>query len=118
MLESERSRPIRSTAHPSSASLAEFTIPKPTAYECVAVTVTDDAGNPLPRVSLLRDGEFQSGLTDANGTIRIKVEPGVTYEFGAFIKNAGWPCPAIDPRTAPSSLRHTSHRVRRGPARR
>ena len=69
-------------------------IHKPTAYECVTVTVTDDAGNPIPEAGLFVNDGYSNGQTDANGTIRIKVTPGTTYEIGAFVAGTGWPCPS------------------------
>ncbi len=81
------------TAEQLSAGATTFVIPKPTVYDCVEVTVTDDAGNPAPGAGLFVDEGFGPGLTDSQGVIRLDVEPAGVYELGAFLSNSGWPCP-------------------------
>jgi hypothetical protein len=82
-------------------------IPRPTPYECVTVRVTDDAGDPLTTAGmfvcpLAPDGTPCAGPTfdgpDADGLIRLDLEPTLTYRLNAFISDSGWPCPDyLDP---------------------
>jgi hypothetical protein len=82
---------------------ATLTIIEPSPFDCVPVTVTDGAGNPLPTAGLFvcplaADGTPCAAPTfdgpDPDGVIRLDVYPNVTYRLSAFIVNSGWPCPA------------------------
>jgi len=82
-----------------------FTITKPSPLDCVVVTVTDDAGNNL----LQKAGLFVCAHTpgssecigepfapqDLDGTIRMKIDPELIYDLGAFAGNLDWPCPGF-----------------------
>jgi hypothetical protein len=74
--------------------IAKFTVIEPTAANCVTVRVTDDIGTPIPHAGLFIDAGYSNGQTDANGTIRMQVTPGTTYDMGAFVADTGWPCPS------------------------
>jgi hypothetical protein len=83
------------------ASTVTLTIHKPTASECVAVKVTDDAGTVLTNANmficpLAADGTPCASNTfpnrDPDGTLRLTVDPNVTYRLTPFIVNSGWPC--------------------------
>jgi hypothetical protein len=77
-------------------SMSVFTIAEPTPYDCVTVTVIDDAGNPLEGAGLFVNDGFSHG-TNAAGQVNLDVEPGTTYDLGTFITNTGWPCPWVHP---------------------
>jgi hypothetical protein len=71
-----------------------------------AFFVTDDAGNPLPKASLMvcnrNINPGCSGYTslhsaDADGWIRVAFEPTTSYQLNAFVTDTGWPCPWISP---------------------
>ena len=83
---------------------ATLTIEKPDPFDCVAVTVTDETGAPLPTAGmfvcpLAPDGTPCPGPSfdgpDPDGVIRLDLDPAVTYRLQAFIVNTGWPCPAF-----------------------
>jgi hypothetical protein len=80
---------------------ATLVIHKPSASECVAVKVADDAGNVLTNANmficpLAADGTPCASNTfpnrDPDGTLRLTVDPNVTYRLTPFIVNSGWPC--------------------------
>ena len=71
---------------------------------CTPVTVSDEAGNPLPTAGLFYCGLAPDGTScacfqfegpDADGVIRIVVDPTDSHRTSAFITNSGWPCPAF-----------------------
>lgn len=79
-------------------------VERPSAFDCIPVTVTDDEGTALPTAGLFvcplgPDGTPCGGPTfdgpDADGVIRLPVDPAVTYRLSAFVVNTGWPCPAF-----------------------
>jgi hypothetical protein len=84
--------------------LTRLTVRRPTAADCVPVTVTDDAGTPLRNSSLVicplaLDGTpcaspTSSNGPDAAGIIRLQIDPHVTYRLQALVADSGWPCPA------------------------
>jgi hypothetical protein len=73
----------------------QLTIAAPSPYDCVAVRVIDSNGAAVAGAGLFVDDGIAPGLTDADGVIRISVEPGQTYDVGAFVADAGWPCPFV-----------------------
>ena len=77
-------------------AISTFTIAEPTPYDCVTVTVTDDAGNPLQGAVMFVNDGFSQG-SNADGQIELDVDPGASYDLGAFITNTGWPCPWVHP---------------------
>jgi hypothetical protein len=85
---------------------AELVIVRPDPFDCIPITVTDDSGNLLPSAGLIVCPYAADGTpcaapsfdnADADGVIRLDVDPAVTYNLGAFIAGTGWPCPFVDP---------------------
>jgi hypothetical protein len=84
-------------------------IPIPELSDCTpptagTVTVTDDAGNPLPTAGLFVCahapgspdcvGDRFDGA-DPDGIIRMTVDPSLVYDLRPFIGDTGWPCPSF-----------------------
>ena len=83
------------------ASTVTLIIHKPTASECVAVKVADDTGNVLTTANMFICPLAADGTPcttdsfpnrDPDGTLRLTVDPNVTYRLRPFIVNSGWPC--------------------------
>jgi hypothetical protein len=83
-----------------------FVVRHPGANDCIPVHVEDDLGTPLPTAGLFVCPLAADGTTceggqsfdgpDADGTIRLAVDPAVTYRLGAYLANSGWPCPQYE----------------------
>jgi hypothetical protein len=89
------------------AKRTSLVINRPTPYDCLTVSVTDDAGDALVTAAIFicplgTDGTPCAAPSfdgpDPDGVIRLDLEPGVTYRLNAFIANSGWACPGfVDP---------------------
>jgi hypothetical protein len=81
--------------------LAKLVVPEPDPLDCVVVTVTDQFGTSLsaglflcahrPGSEECLEGPYEGA--DPDGVIRIKVNPELVYDLGAFYATAEWPCP-------------------------
>ena len=81
-----------------------FTIAKPSPLDCVVVTVTDDAGNPLLLKANLVVCAHLPGSTDcvgddlefpdADGVIRVRIDPSLVYDLLGVAAHTGWVCPS------------------------
>jgi hypothetical protein len=81
-----------------------FMVREPSALDCVVVGVTDDSGNPLPTAGLFVCAHDPGSSEcigdrfeepDADGVIRMALDPDLIYDLGTFIANTGWPCPGF-----------------------
>jgi hypothetical protein len=76
-------------------------VQKPDPLDCVVVNVTDQFGTSLSAGLFVCGHEPGSdecigdgfGTTDANGLIRIEVDPTLIYDLRAFYASDEWPCP-------------------------
>jgi hypothetical protein len=76
---------------------AVLIVVRPEVHDCVPITVVDDAGNPLTSAGMIvcpyaQDGtpctEATFDQADADGIIRLDVEPSVRYNLTAFVADA------------------------------
>ena len=83
----------------------KFTIAQPSPLDCVVVTVTDDAGDDLLLKANLVVCAHLPGSTDcvgddlefpdADGVIRMKIDPSLVYDLMGVASHTGWVCPSF-----------------------